>query len=356
MKSDQMKFRGVMVLTALLLGCDPGVVGMAGAPEQGKAEQDLPEVCDNQLDDNGDGEVDEDCFCAAETEQTCYAGPADTLGVGICKAGIQACGKSDEFRVWDECKGAVLPTRDLCDDGIDNDCNGEMDDGPGCRNDWPSGGNTGGTDGSGKSDDPNDPNNSGDPNDPNNSGDPKDQEPVEPPCADTCVGCCDKQDKCQKTISEEFCGVPGGKCDTCDLEELCDVAAGTCLPKPPKVYAVVMVSANVKDGCEGFWSFIDECDPFAVVTLGSKTGKTGTDDGDDSPTWNDTVFNATDEELTTNTMYVEVRDDDSFAYGSNDKIDSCSLTITQQHLTAGQLVTNCGKAHSLTINFVLVSS
>ncbi|MCB9546196.1 MAG: hypothetical protein H6706_10125 [Myxococcales bacterium] len=54
--------------------------------------------------------------------------PRPTRGVGVCRAGRQAC--TLEHR-WGACLGAVLPSREACN-GADDDCNGQVDDGCEC--------------------------------------------------------------------------------------------------------------------------------------------------------------------------------------------------------------------------------
>lgn len=94
----------------------------------------------NGIDDNGNGQVDETCSCAVpnydpnlpRTGQPCYSGPIATLGVGVCKGGTRDC-QADG--TWGACIGDVLPSTEVCGDGLDNDCDGFVDEGcPWCTN------------------------------------------------------------------------------------------------------------------------------------------------------------------------------------------------------------------------------
>ena len=55
----------------------------------------------------------------------CYIGPVGTLGVGSCKAGTRTCGPS---ATWGSCAGVVLPQPEIAN-GIDDDCDGAIDNG-----------------------------------------------------------------------------------------------------------------------------------------------------------------------------------------------------------------------------------
>ena len=82
------------------------------------------ESCD-ELDNDCDSEIDEECTCQEGDVQACYPGPEGTADVGICQSGTRVC---DDMSMFGECTGFVLPQpNDACNDKLDNDCDGLVD-------------------------------------------------------------------------------------------------------------------------------------------------------------------------------------------------------------------------------------
>ncbi len=87
------------------------------------------ESCTTTGDDDCDGLTNEGCVCTPGQTQTCaYTGPAGTEGVGQCRAGRRTCSVTGSTPFWSACAGEVRPTSETCD-GRDNSCNGQVDEG-----------------------------------------------------------------------------------------------------------------------------------------------------------------------------------------------------------------------------------
>ena len=76
------------------------------------------ETCDGFLDENCDGTIDDGCSCTNGDTKSCGS------DVGECSKGTQTCSANS----WGSCVGDVGPTPEICGDGLDNDCDGDIDE------------------------------------------------------------------------------------------------------------------------------------------------------------------------------------------------------------------------------------
>ncbi|MCB9539066.1 MAG: hypothetical protein H6704_22790 [Myxococcales bacterium] len=96
--------------------------GSAAACDARPGEPDV-ETCDG-VDQDCDGATDEGAD-GAPLRRTCYGGADGTEGVGLCAAGVEIC----EAGAFGACVGGVSPRDETCD-GVDEDCDGHVDEGP----------------------------------------------------------------------------------------------------------------------------------------------------------------------------------------------------------------------------------
>jgi hypothetical protein len=86
-----------------------------------------PELCDG-IDNSCNDEID-------ELVTSCYTGPIETLGRGVCQAGLYRCVDG----VLGGCEMEVTPSEERCDinlsNGVDDDCDGVVDEGCDLDND-----------------------------------------------------------------------------------------------------------------------------------------------------------------------------------------------------------------------------
>ena len=113
---------------------DAGAGGTDGGEDSGGDSGGGPtESCGNGVDDDGDGVIDDGCPCAIGETHACFPGPLVARGAGTCRDGVMDCeaGPSTEFGLWGPCVGAVLPSGEICD-ALDNDCDRAVDEGCSC--------------------------------------------------------------------------------------------------------------------------------------------------------------------------------------------------------------------------------
>ncbi|UCC91959.1 MAG: hypothetical protein JSV39_01700, partial [Candidatus Aenigmatarchaeota archaeon] len=95
----------------------------------GPGDKSADEICGDEIDNDCDGVVDENCVCDEEGEKR-----GCSKNLGECMEGVQTCVEKGGELEWSGCIGGVLPDTEVCD-GKDNDCDGTVDDIPGgkCR-------------------------------------------------------------------------------------------------------------------------------------------------------------------------------------------------------------------------------
>jgi hypothetical protein len=111
--------------------CNPiphaSVVCLNGQCSQSKCDANYADCNGNPMDGcETNTLVDGPCTCTPGAKQSCYLGAPGTLGKGLCKAGTQTC--AADGLSWGACNGQVLPVPEICGNGIDEDCNGVVDD------------------------------------------------------------------------------------------------------------------------------------------------------------------------------------------------------------------------------------
>jgi hypothetical protein len=117
------------------LGFDRGSCRSTGAcacgdEGDGGTEESTGERCNDQVDNDGDGLVDEDCGCTLGTHQPCYTGALYTRNIGECRDGLQRCESLDGIQHWGPCEGDRRPGDETCN-GLDDDCDFVADEGCG---------------------------------------------------------------------------------------------------------------------------------------------------------------------------------------------------------------------------------
>jgi hypothetical protein len=63
--------------------------------------------------------------CSPGASRNCYTGVSGTEDVGACHGGMQTCTSAGQ---WGNCDGEVVPVGEICGNGVDDDCNGLTDE------------------------------------------------------------------------------------------------------------------------------------------------------------------------------------------------------------------------------------
>ncbi|MFO7563776.1 MAG: SBBP repeat-containing protein [Enhygromyxa sp.] len=110
------------------LGLGVGLIAVIGCGEQAgsgdsQTESDTSSGQESTTDTAETG-TDTAGDCADGETRPCYPGPEGTEDVGTCTAGLATC----EGGQWQACEGATLPAAEETCDGLDEDCNGLVDD------------------------------------------------------------------------------------------------------------------------------------------------------------------------------------------------------------------------------------
>jgi hypothetical protein len=99
-----------------------------GSFPDGGPTPEHPDICNNGLDDDRNGLVDDNCACIAGRTQRCFVGDPARAGRGVCLWGTQSCEGVQTDGNWGACtgSGSAAPT-EACD-GVDNTCDGNIDE------------------------------------------------------------------------------------------------------------------------------------------------------------------------------------------------------------------------------------
>jgi hypothetical protein len=101
-----------------------GATGFCEPQTFPSAETCGPSGTGNGVDEDCDWATDEICVCQPPATEQC-----DTGLYGVCRRGTQTCINSGNGTKWGLCLENTGPSAETCGDGLDNDCDGIVDNG-----------------------------------------------------------------------------------------------------------------------------------------------------------------------------------------------------------------------------------
>src|SRR5690606_9926873 len=99
--------------------CAPGAMETQGCGDAGEQMR----ACDDTTCTWGEWGMCEVIPCTDNDMEACFTGSTAERGVGACMDGTSTCVAG----VWSECMGETLAVAEICDDSVDNDCDGATD-------------------------------------------------------------------------------------------------------------------------------------------------------------------------------------------------------------------------------------
>lgn len=135
-RSTRCSSSALVILLAGCQGADPGTdetstTALTLSDNTTTATEGPSEGCQSDAECEGNpagpvcDEADGQCYpeCEPGDADECYEGMPATLDVGPCHAGTRTCG---ETGVWGSCSGQTLPADEICDNDVDEDCDGNL--------------------------------------------------------------------------------------------------------------------------------------------------------------------------------------------------------------------------------------
>ncbi len=126
-KDIKYKLCGLGACAVLTPECENGLPKLCVGDLTLKSKEDDcgPSGQGDYIDNDCDGDVDEDCACDGKTpSKACYTNSKSTRGLGRCMNGTQKC----QSGFWTRCEGDIVPAKEECGNGRDDNCNGHVDE------------------------------------------------------------------------------------------------------------------------------------------------------------------------------------------------------------------------------------